>query len=133
MKKDIVSIVAANHTALYAALERLDKRLHKQREAAFQNSGMLELNARHQKCERDLEARHEEEHRAWMDDDSETMECPSERHRNELHALWDSLWPERDRVQTHHESLSKPIYRRYALARARARIKAARELVEALA
>ena len=133
MRKDIVSIVAANHTALTAVLERLDKRFHKQRDAAFQTSGMPELNARHQKCERDLEARHEEEHRAWMDDESDTMEDPSERHRNELHALWDSLWPERDRVQTHHESLLKPIYRRHNLAGACARIKAARDLVEALA
>ena len=133
MKKDLVSIVAANQTALNAVLDRLNKRIHKQRDAAFQASGMPELNARHQKCERDLETRHEEEHRAWMDDESETTECPSERHRKELHDLWDSLWPERDRVQTHHESLLKPIYRRHNLAGARARIKAARDLVEALA
>jgi len=133
MKKDIVAIVAANQTALNAVLERLDKRLYKQRDASFQPSGMLELNARHQGLERELETRHEEEHHAWMDDESDTIECPSDRHREELRALWDSLWPERDRVQTHHESLWKPIYQRYLVAVARARVKAARELVEALA
>ena len=135
MKKDIVDIVdivAANQTALEATLKRLAKRRNKQCDAAFETSGMLELNARHRGFEHELRERQKAEEQAWMDDDTDTMEDPRDRHWKEERDLGDSLWPERDRVQTHHQALRAPIDRRYALAVARARIKAARDLVASL-